>query len=177
MQADRPISIAVILFASLMIAFFLVTPEYNKFKNLRADLGQKMAEFKAQHDYYASVDRAYFDLQSRKDDVSKIDDALSQNPAIGQLVYALQKYAGDSGMIVKNLSLSKASSNSDKQLSSKVKDIVFSMDLSGSYSALGNFISTLERSAKIFEVINISFSSSASSSLGNFNVQIKTYSY
>ena len=80
MTIDRPITIAVILFVILLLVFFLVAPEYNTFKKLQVELGEKKAEFNAEYDYYAAIVKTYSELQSRQDDIKKIDDnALSKH--------------------------------------------------------------------------------------------------
>lgn len=180
MQIDRPIAIAVTLFIILLLAFFLVVPEYNTFKSLQTDLGIKKAEYSAQFDYYAAIYKTYVEIKNREDDIKKIDDALPQDPALGRLIYFLQTAAQDNGLIVKNLFLSKSSASSSSATNStsdKVKDLVFSMDLSGSYSSLGGFLLSLEKSSRIFEVTTISFGAATGQSLQSFSLQIKTHSY
>ena len=177
MQIDRPIVIALLLFIILLLVFFLVVPEYNTFVSLQSQLGEKTAEYNAQFDYYAAITKTYYDLQSRQDDVKKIDDALPQVPDLGSLVYFLQETAKENGLVTKDLFLSKSSSNnSNSNISSSIKDIVFSVDLLGSYASLENFIIALEESSRIFEVTNISFGSSSNPPY-SFSLQIKTHSY
>ena len=182
MHIDRPIAIALILFAVLLIVMFLVIPEYNMFKSLQTELGEKTAEYNAEHDYYSAIDATYFSLQDRQKDVDKVDNALPPNSDFGQIIYYLQKNAQVNGLVVKDLFLTKSSSaNSISAVgavatSNNVKGISFSMDLSGSYPSLENFIVSLESSARIFEISSISFDS-ISGPPYNFNLQIKTYSY
>ena len=180
MKIDRPITIAVILFVILLLIFFLAVPEYNKFKKLQIDLGQKRAEYNAEYDYYNTIEKMYSVIQGRKEDIAIVDDSLptlSQSAVLGKLIYFLQGTAKENGLLVKNLFLSKLSSvNAQANNTGGVKDIIFSMDLSGSYSALGGFISSLEKSSRIFEITSISFGST-SGPIYNFSLQIKTHSY
>jgi hypothetical protein len=111
MHIDRPIAIALILFIILLLIFFLVAPEYNTFKQLRIELGEKRAEFNAQFDYYSAITKTYFDLQSRPDDLKKIDDALPQSSDLGETIYFLQETAKTDGLIIKDLFLSKSTLN------------------------------------------------------------------
>jgi len=165
MQIDRPIAAALILFIILLLVFFLVVPEYKTFGKLQAELGEKKAEFNAQFDYYNAIANTYQQLQGRKDDIKKIDDALPQDPALGRVIYFLQQTAKGNGMMVKDLFLSKSSSNSAKSNEgNSVKDIIFSINALGDYASLEKFIISLEKSSRIFEITNISFSSSTSSS-------------
>ncbi|MCX6719852.1 MAG: type 4a pilus biogenesis protein PilO [Candidatus Staskawiczbacteria bacterium] len=193
MQIDRPIAVIVMFFAVIALAYFLVFPEYETFGQLRTQLGEKRAEANAKIDYYAAIDKAFFDLQNRKDDIKKIDDALPQNPDLGQTIYFLQKTAIGNGMIIKNLFLSKSSqtalASTAKNAKVGIKDIVFSMNVTGDYVSLENFMIALEKSSRVFEITNISFGSSSqqsavsstpqfqSSQTYDFNLQIKTHSY
>jgi len=178
MQIDRPIAIGLIIVITILLIFFLVLPEYNKFKDLQIQLGNKMAEYVAKYDYFSAIDRAYYDLQTRKIDIEKIDSALPKDPVLGRTVYYLQDLAKQNGLIVKSLFLSGSgvtqSENSSGQ--QQTKDLIFSMALSGSYSSLGAFIASLENSSRIFEVLNISFGSAGEPPY-NFSLQIKSYSY
>lgn len=189
MPFDRPIAIALILFIILVLVFFLVAPEYKTFTKLQAELGEKTAEYNAEFGYYNAIAATYADLQSRKDDIAKIDDALPSEPSLGKVVYFLQKTATENGMMIRDLFLSKSSSaGAQDAKTNKIRDIVFSMDVLGSYSSLEKFIIALEKSSRIFEVTNISFGSSGQE-LGtsqtqfqiqqvlNYNLQIKTHSY
>ena len=188
MQIDRPITIALTLFVIVILMFFFVVPEYHKFQSLRQELGEKIAEFNAEHDYYNAIDTTYYQLQTYKDSIAKIDDALPTDSNLGRLVYFIQKTGGDSGVIVNTLFLSKSSSATPGQ---SVKGLGLSLNVLGSYASLGNFIRALEKSSRLFEVTSISFSSSngtASASSENktqfqvqqiysFNLEVKTNSY
>lgn len=179
MTIDRPLTIAVILFVILLLVFFLVYPEYKTFKGLQMQLGETIAKFNAEYDYYSAIDKTYFDLQSRQDEIKKIDDALPQGqaPILSEIVYFLQKTAKENGLVINNLFLSKSfSSASGSNTGKDVKDIIFTMDMSGNYAPLKNFIVSLENSSRVFEVTNISFSSATDPPYA-FSLQIKTYSY
>jgi len=177
MQIDRPITIALILFVILLAVFFFVLPEYNKFGALQTQLAEKTAEYNAEFVYYNDIAKTYADLQNRKDDIQKIDNALPQDPALGKLVYFLQYTAKENGLTVKDLFLSKSSTaTQENSEGSGIKEIVFSTDLVGDYSSLEGFLVSLEKSSRIFEVTSISFDSTAQPPY-TFNLQIKTYSY
>ena len=193
MHIDRPISIALIFFVILLLVFFWVAPEYATFTKLQSRLGESRAEFNAEFDYYAAITRIYYDLQSRQDDIKKIDDALPSTPDLGRIIYYLQQPAAENGLVVKDLFLSKSSaSGASAKKANSIKDLVFSMDLLGSYPAIESFIVSLEKASRIFEVISISFGSETVASsqsqsqsqaqaltqqIYSFNLQIKTNSY
>jgi len=182
MSIDRPITIALILLIILLLVFFLVVPQYRIFTKLQSDLAEKIAEEKAQREYYVEIAKTYNDLYIHADDIKKIDDALPQDPVLAKLIYYIQDKAKLNGLIVKNLFLSKSSSATQQEgVTNNIKEIVFSTDLLGSYASLGNFLSSLEKSSRIFEVTTISFGAGSAgkstSSSQNFSLQIKTFSY
>lgn len=196
MQIDRPITIAICLFIILLLTFFLAMPEYNTFKSLRLELGKKTAEYNAEYEYLSEIANLYNEIQIRKEDLQKIDDALPIGSNFGNLVYYFQNQTSADGLIIKSLFLSKSSSPGSKSDSNEayqpqidMSDIVFSLNLMGSYSALENFIVSLEKSARLFEVKTISFGSQpAEQSFGaeaqfqteqthNFNLEVATHSY
>jgi len=181
MQIDRPISIALIIFITIVVSFFLLVPQYQLFGKLQTQLAEKKAEFNAEYDYYSAISKTYFDIQSRKDDIGKIDEALSEQANLGQLIYYLQKTASANGLLVKDLFASKTGATVNS--ATAVKDITLSVDLLGTYSSLGSFITALEKSSRLFEISNISFGSGMSKAAlqtqdaYSFNLQIKTHSY
>ncbi len=184
MRFNSPIVTALILIAAVPVGFFLVTPKYNEFRDLRETEGEKKGEFNAKYDYYSQVTKLHEELESRLDDIKKVDDALPANSDFGRLIYYFQQKAAQSGLIAKNIFLSKVGP-SDSQ--NRVKDIVFSLDLLGNYFSLENFVSSLEKSSKLFEVSSIVFTSQSSSGassqspasgqLYSFSLEIKTHSY
>ena len=177
MQIDRPIAIASVIVITLLLVFFLVMPEYNRFQTLQTQLGEKKAEFNAKFDYYAAIAKTYDELQVHKDDLKKIDDALPQSPARGKLIYFLQEDAKANGLILKDVSLSDPSADTTgTSISNTIKDIFISMDVSGDYTSLERFMASLEGSSRIFEIKNISFGYVIGSQY-NFNLKIITHSY
>jgi len=168
MKIDRPITIAICFFAILLLVYFLLMPEYNTFKNLRLELGKKRAEYNAEYQYFSEIAMLYAQIQSRQEELQKIDDALPIGSNFSNLVYYFQNQASADGLTVKSLFLSKSSSTDAKtsaknktssQTQGEMKDIVFSLNMMGSYSSLENFIVSLEKSARLFEIANISFGS------------------
>lgn len=200
MQVDRPIAIAIILFIVILLSVVLVLPEYRVFTSLREDLGIKTAEYNAEYDYYAAIEKTYYELKNQEDSIKKIDSALPEDSNLGNLVYFFQRAALESGMLLKDVVLSKVSTATSQANAGKkdvVNEIIFSVDILGDYTALSKFLSAMEKSARIFEVTNISFSSAGggpapvqqgSGGAGakpqfqvqriyNFNLEVKTHSY
>lgn len=190
MQIDRPIAIVLMLLGAFLVVFFLVMPEYRNFRELQTELAIKTAEYNAQYDYYNEIAYAYRELETHRQELKIIDDALPEGPDFGEIIYFLQNVASEDGIMVRNFSLAKSSSqkanNEDKNI---VKEVVFSMDVLGNYKALERFLVSLQNSARIFEVTRISFGSASQPPLQSnqsqfqiqqtyvFNLEVKTHSY
>jgi len=183
MHIDKPIIIAFILFITVLLAYFLVFPAYQKFKELQTDLGIKQAEYDAQFEYYSAITQTYYDLKGYEEDIKKVDSALPSDPSFGRLVYYFQEQSTKNGLMLKSLFLAKASSSNSKN---SEKDLAFSLTLLGNYSALENFLASLEKSAKLFEVTTISFGAGdisneemkfSTQNIFTYNLQINTHTY
>lgn len=188
MEFDRPIAIVITLFIVLISIFFLAAPKYQEFKILQQKLGEKQAEYDAKFAYYSEIAKVYEKIMANKELVDKIDSAIPSNVSYGPLVYFFQKKGFENGLILKGLYLTKASSKDQK---SDIKEIVFSLSLLGEYSSFKNFMYSLERSARLFEINSASFGTSVQPGTKenaepapvqilqtySFQMEIKTYSY
>lgn len=181
MVINKFVLISIALIFTVFSVWFLVVPQYKQFKALQTEVSLKEAEYNAKYAYYAEVSKVFSELEKRQESLDKIDNALPDNVSLAPIIYFLQKKTIESGLIVKDLFFTKASAISNKD---PIKEIAFSISIIGNYSALKNFLSSLERSANLFETNAISFSSSTLS--GNqdqpsqsypFLLEIKTHSY
>lgn len=162
MQIDKPITSALLIFLVVVLSFFFVVPKYKEFKAHQLILGEKEAEYNAKYNYYAQVSEVYEELQSRTENLKKIEDALPANSALGDLVYFFSQKSFENGLVAKDLYLMKISAINPE---SDIKEITFSMDLIGSYAAFKNFLYGLEKSARLFDVNAFSFSAANASSI------------
>lgn len=181
MMVNKFLLIIIIIIITICSVWFLVTPQYKQFKILQTEVSLKEAEYNAKYEYYAEVMKVFSQLEKRQDGLNKIDKALPDNISLAPIIYFLQKKTSESGLIVKDLFFTKASAVSPKD---PIKEILFSINVIGNYSSLKNFLLSLEKSANLFEVNSISFSSSPliniadqSTQSHSFLLEIKTNSY
>jgi Tfp pilus assembly protein PilO len=183
MEIDRPTAIAIILFVVLVLILYLVIPKFKEFKTVQTELGNIQTEFDAKYAYYAEVNRVYRELENYKDSLDKVETAIPAKASFGPIIYFFQKKSAENGLIIKGLFLTKVSLQNPE---SDIKEIVFSLDLLGNYRALKNFLYSLEKSARLFEVTNISFASQIPSvgplqiptqQAYSFKLEVKAHSY
>ena len=172
---NKTIIIAISFIAAVAIAFGLVLPKYESLKLKMSERGIKEANLENKSEYYKKVSEISNELKNYSEELSKIDSALSQEISLPLIYDFFQKEASESGLVLKgeNFDSSSVSKESFAQ-----KEYRFNLELSGSYPAFKNFLAILEKSAKIIEVENISFTSpSKGDSAFSFGVSVKFYSY
>ena len=164
MEINKPISIIIILVISLILIFLFVLPKYQEFRNLQVKLNEKVAEYNSKSAYFDKLAQVLEDMENRKDAMQKINSALPYNFAFSPLVYFLQNKGAENGLIPKSIVFSQGTSssladaltaNSDRS----IKNITFSLNLTGSYESLKNFLVSLEKSSRLFEINTVSFAS------------------
>lgn len=160
----------------LAIGFFFVFPEYRNLKNLTTEVREKKAELQYKKEYYSNVKRISEELKKYESEISKIDSAFPSRPFLPSLFNFLEKTAIQNGLILKQIG--KFSITPSKE-NLEIKNIYIEIIAGGSYPAFKNFLSALEKTARLVEVENIVFSSPTleEEKLFSFELKIKTHSY
>ncbi len=133
----RPILIIVMLIIALVLGVTLVWPKFQDFKQVRAEVEQKEAELNSKTEYYFIIQEIWGRLEGYADVLTQIDAALQKGYSIPALFNYLQQTAGQTGLILEDLTFKGVSGD-------KVKEISINLRVSGSYSAFQNFISYIQ---------------------------------
>lgn len=164
----------------MMLAFLFVLPAYGKLRSLQYVSLQKQSEYDSKSAYYEKISLILKEIESKKDALEKMNSALPTNSYLSSLVYFFQKEGGQSGLTIKSLVLSKISTPAKKN---DVRDVTFTMHVLGNYESFKSFLSSLDTSARIFEVNSISFTSPGSLQSRNKNqiyditIEVVTHTY
>jgi len=191
MGINKPVAAIIIFIINAVVIFFFLVPKYQESLDLEKELFEKQTVHQDQSNYYGKVSDILQSIESRKDVLKKVEKALPADLSLGSLIYFLQKNAVEKELIVKSISFSKPLSGislkqalpgeSDKEL----RSIILTINLSGRYQGLKNFLTSLEKSDRLFEVNAISFTPIQSLSKGllpnldnyDFKLEIKTHTY
>lgn len=211
-----------ILFFTIIITItgiFMVQPRYQSAQSLQAKINQTNDQIKYRENYFSGLRQVSQELDKYQESISKIDAALPAKASLPTLFLFLQRTSSENGLILKEISFSspvpiaatgssaagetvgtrqKYTGVSEEPIPSKTKaatdiqEVNFQLRLSGSYSALKNFLSSLEKSSKIWEVASLDLSSEekvkekgkeeatgeeAGVELFSINLMLKTHSY
>ena len=153
-------------------AVFVLWPGFQELKAVRADIERGGGELQSQREYLQMLDEIKAELEENKEEIAKVNTTLPVNSSLPSLFNFLQKTSSESGLILTEISPFTISSSKEF---ANLKEAIFSVEVSGSYSSLKNFISTLEKSARLIEVESISLSSAGEGTF-NFDLRLKTFS-
>jgi len=188
MEINKPVAIIILLIINSILIFLFIVPKYQESNELQASLVKKQAEYDGRSDYSVKLLRILKDIEGRKDTLEKINSALPSDFSLSPVVYFLQKKATENQLTVKSIifqsqNLPEISSQvHDYTLPAtkekEVKNVTLAINLSGSYQGFKNFLYSLDKSTRLFQVSSISFSSPQSlSGLAYSPVEFQTYNF
>lgn len=169
------LNLTVIFF--LVVAVMAATLLWPKFQDLqisRENLEERRADFQNKEEYLVKLTGIRNSLKEYQPEFSKISFALPDNPSLPSLFSYLQKTSSESGLVLERISPFSVSSSQDFP---GLQETAFSIEVSGVYSSFKNFLSLLEKSARLIEIENISFSSGGDNESFAFDLKIKVHSY
>lgn len=162
----------IFLLAALLIFSFLVWPEYKKIQPLTLQIKYIESDIKNQETYFSELKNVSSKIEKDyKNKISLIEYAFPKDPNLPLLYDFMIKTCSRNGLILTSLS----NSVSEPSESKKQGSIALSFGVSGSYASFKNLVSSLEKSARIFNIDSISFSSPAETNKPfDFSLNIKT---
>jgi len=157
--------------------FFVSWPRYQELKNNQAKIVEKEVELQYKEQYFRDITDTAKELTQYKEELLKVDSILPSDTSIPALFSFLQTAASQNGLTLEGLSLSAVSEVSGAE-GLGVKEISVGLSVSGSYSSLQSWLSTLEKTSRLIEVETISFSAPQEADKPfSFNLAIKTHSH
>ena len=175
----RPIIIAIALYFVLAIGILFVWPKYKDLNLVKKTIETQETEIKNNNDYFDNLKAIDDNLAASPEELSKIDSALPPESSPTDLFNFFQSISSNNGLILKEVSLAGSSRLSGSL--SKIEEKDFTIVVVGTYPAFKNFLSEIEKSARLIGIENISFSSAslAGTKTGaiSFTVAVKTYDY
>ena len=188
----RPvISITIISLAVILLAFFVILPEYEALNSKNLQVEEKKSEFKKINDYFEDLSLQNEELEKYELEIAKIDSALPDNPSMPSVFYFIQNTAEENEISLTevNMGYSRIKEGIEESEILDIKENRFSVSVVGSYSSFKDFLSVLEKSARLIEIEEIYFSSfgkteattelivfSPSEDIFSFDLEMKVYS-
>jgi len=178
----------IIFLLSLFLISFLIFPKYQKFNSLKKEILEKERELSSQGEYFETLQKTSEELKKYETSLSKIGAALPKNLSLPELLNFMQKASSQSGLFLKEISpaltapLEKSAPEGQASPNTvgrgEIKETRINFLLVGSYPDLKNFLFILEKSSRLIDIENVSFSlPKEKEGPSNFAITIKVYSY
>lgn len=176
------IIIIIFLIASLFLGVIFVWPEHKTLQVIRLDIEQRQSELSSKSEYYSQIKSIFAELDAYQAQLSKISSAIPEELSLPGLFNYLQQTSTQTGLVLEDITFftgGKTLEEPEKKEGLRmIKKINIGLELSGSYSSLKEFLSAIEKSARLFEVKMINFSSPKElEEPFSFKLEITTNSY
>lgn len=177
MARALPIISILFLVAIVLAGIFLWWPNFQEFEGTRAELEVKKIELKQKQDYFTKLEELDKKLEDYEEELKIIGFAFPTDLEIAPIFNFIQKTGSESGLIIKQLGTGKESRARAKE-EIEMKKFTFSVGVSGSYSSLKNFLSTIYKNSRLFDVNFISFTrGEVEGSMFDVDLTMKTHYY
>ena len=172
---NRAIIIAISLIITLVLGATLIRPKYQELNFLKLEIVQKQVELQKTKDYFANLYNISEELKKYQEPLSKIDSVLPPDVSLPSLLDYLEKIGSQNNLALKEIGSVATSISKERPA---IQEHFLNLSLSGYYPSFKNFLSTLEKSARLIEIESISFSSPKErENPFPFELGIKVYSY
>jgi len=144
------------LFLCLIIAIGFVVPQAQTLKASKQDLVQKQADLQDRKDYFEKIKSLSQELDKRSGAMEKINSSLPLDDySLPSVMDFLQKAASQSQVVIQKMEPGQSQLVLE---SPQVKKKTINLTVSGSYPSFKNFVSLVEKNARLIEAESLSFS-------------------
>jgi len=177
----RPLAIIIGLILLIALGIAVVFPEYQNLNSLQLKVKEKEAALQSKKEYFSNLGEISEELKKYEESLSKINSALAAEPGLPALFNFLQTAASQNGLVLKKITPTLPSSLREELVkegwSLEIRETGINLTVTGSYPSFKDFLSNLEKTARMIEIENISFSTGEEAGPIDFNLRIKVYSY
>lgn len=168
------IIILLALLGTIIIGSVFTYPKHIEYLKVSQDLANKKMFLTNQALYYQEIEENFKKMEEKREKIDKIIAMLPTKLDYASLINYLRMSAFQYGLFLETIQIEPKGSFPQAE---RIKQYQISLALSGSYPSFKNFLSALEKSARLFGVENISFSAPKEKEIYNFNLQLIVYSY
>ncbi len=172
------IVILICLFSALFVGLVFVWPKYQGYIKAQHNLAHKEEFLKNHSQYFQKIRETFLTLGKDKELAAKVVAAIPSDPDYDKLIAYFEKTTAENGLIISRISISEPKEFKEIEEIKKIKEIKIFVNLVGTYASFNNFLSKVEKSARLFEVEEISFTAPQKGlNLFSFEVKLRVYSY
>lgn len=166
--------IIILLIISVVIGLFITFPQYKKYKLVEKEFLAKKEELDSLENYFSDLENTQKKLLERKDDLEKVKEGVPLQEDTPLFLSLIRKTSSENGLILKDMESQKKKKKLKKE--GRLKEIKADISLVGSYESFKNFISSLEKNARMIDIKDINFSQKGENE-DNFDFHLKVSAF
>lgn len=153
---EKPIFyFTIILIILAAVGFFLIYPLYSEMMNLKSKLDNRKEALANKSNYFSKLREFKNQLKEFPEEIEKIKSAIPEDSGMLDMASFLISEASANGLSLDNISVGNYIIESQKD-DSDVKKSSLDISVSGKYSSLKSFISSIQKNSRLIEIDNIS---------------------
>ncbi|MBI2640471.1 MAG: type 4a pilus biogenesis protein PilO [Candidatus Sungbacteria bacterium] len=180
----------ILLFGTAVLGLFYLAPQWQNFRSLREDL-TALGGISAEFDTLIQNRDALLNLINSvsADNLDRIDLALPNGVNAADFLVSLERMAAESNLVLRRIDLSSTAAPAVSAggqprpggapvsipKGGGINEFPVGISISGTYGALKEFLSDLEKNLRLIDVENISFVSPEKESALDIAIKAKTY--
>lgn len=165
---------SIIAALAFIMFFVLVMPQYDAIKLFRETVAARETLFAERSAIISRIQELERQAETRQADIDRLSTFMPQGKQIDEIVSSLEKIAANSGMQLNVITTSEAGAATAEDQ----KRVFISIDLTGTYPNLINFLKSLEQNLRLYDVSEIIVSPATITGPGNnLNFALKMYAY
>ena len=178
--------ISIALLFAIVFGTFVLLPKYQSFQIIRGRVEEKEQELSFKEEHLSDLHRIKEELSAYEEELSLINSALPPDPNSPPLINFMERNASDSGLILKEISdfstmpvFETGVGRSNQRVDTGLRMSALTFEVVGPFNSFLDFLSGLEKSARLIEVVSVKFSSPIDETIDvfPFEVKINVYSY
>lgn len=159
----------------LILFFVLALPAWESIGTLRDNIAVQKETLDKKNNLVAKVDEFRKKTTEKQTDLNKLASILPQERKTEEVVVSLEDMAKTSGILIKTL---KTGVIKETGQNANFKTLQVEVSGSGRYSAIADFIKSLEKNLRVFDVQQLTILTDTSAIIpGSLNVEVKFYTY
>ncbi len=163
------------LVLSIFLAAVLVFPQHQKLQRERTVLQERTEELQNHRNYQSRLQSVKARLDQNQELMANIISALPDELDAPSFLKFLQKASEASGVSIERVNWSRAASPAEGE---RTKEHILSMNFTCSYYAFKNFLYSLERSARLIDIMRMNFRASEEGDKPiQFSMELRIHSY
>ncbi|MFH1509956.1 MAG: type 4a pilus biogenesis protein PilO [Candidatus Nealsonbacteria bacterium] len=169
-----PLIIIITFILLLIIGGTFLFPKFSQLNEIKENIQAKEIELQYGQEYFDRLGELKIKLEENTFEISKISSALPIDASAPSMFRFIQETASLSGLVLSRINPFTIESLDDN---TEINEMKFTVELSGTYSSFKEFLSILEKSARLFEVYELEFRQSQEEDILDFSLNLRTFSY